>query len=189
VRTSGAERGEQQDEAERLGRRAAGTPLMEGFRDAFDCGDSLDTSAILADPGDGMSRMREEEADAFARIAPLPPADLLAAARRMATARRVRDEVFGNGQFLNPGWNILLELFVAGEEGRNVTIKSACVAACVPQSTALRHIAHLIDIRLATRAQHPSDARSAYLKLTDRGRSKMVAFLTLSEGGRGGSGA
>jgi DNA-binding MarR family transcriptional regulator len=177
---------------------------MDGFRDAFDWNGGLNsdwtgggdwtglaggTGALLADPRDRMGGMRDEDGDALGGIEPLPAADLLSAARRMATARRVRDQVFGFGLFLNPGWNILLELFVAGEEGRNVTIKSACVAACVPQSTALRHIAHLIDVRLAIRAQHPSDARSAYLKLTDRGRTRMVAFLTLSEGDRSGSGA
>jgi DNA-binding MarR family transcriptional regulator len=175
---------------------------MDGFRDAFGAaggpaddwtdgwlGMAGETGALLADPGDRTGSPQNEDADGLGRIEPLPAADLLTAARRMAAARRVRDEVFGQGQFLNPGWNILLELFVAGEEGRNVTIKSACVAACVPQSTALRHIAHLIDIRLAIRTQHPSDARSAYLKLSDRGRTRMVAFLTLSEGTRGDSGA
>lgn len=151
----------------------------------------LDQSAArIAEPGDRASRPAgETEPDPLSRVDPLPPAELLAAARRFAEARRVRDELFGAGEFLNPGWNILLELFIAGEEGRNVTIKSACVAAYVPQSTALRHIAYLIDLRLARRAQHPSDARSAYLKLTDSGRAKMVAFLSLSAGRRDAPGA
>ena len=113
-------------------------------------------------------------------VVPLPPAELLAEALRLSAARRARDRVFGRDLFPNPGWNILLELFVAAEQGRNVTIKSACVAAGVPQSTALRHIAHLVDVRLARRTQHPSDARSAYLRLTDRGRAKMVVFISLS---------
>lgn len=142
----------------------------------------LGSAASLADPGE--RAMRGAEEDVLVDFEPLPPSRLLAAARNYARARIVRDEVFGHGQFLDPSWNVLIELFIAGEEGRNVTIKSACVAACVPQSTALRHIAHLIDIRLATRAQHPSDARSAYLKLTDRGRAKMVAFLSLSAADR-----
>jgi DNA-binding MarR family transcriptional regulator len=133
------------------------------------------SGASLADPGE--RRVLNDDAPS---VDLLPPAQLLAEARRYAHARLARDEVFGLGQFLDPSWNVLIELFIAGEEGRNVTIKSACVAACVPQSTALRHIAHLIDVRLAARAQHPSDARSAYLKLTDRGRGKMVAFLSLS---------
>ena len=123
--------------------------------------------------------MRDTD-DAAVAVRPLTPAQLLAEALRLSAERRVRDRVFGRDLFPNPAWNILLELFVAAEEGRNVTIKSACVAAAVPQSTALRHIAHLIDVRLAARAQHPSDARSAYLKLTDRGRAKMVAFISLS---------
>ena len=150
---------------------------MDGVDDSFKGTGTAGTGG----PGGEPSRTSEDDADAAARVEPLPAADLLCAALRMAAARGIREDLFGNGLFLNPGWNMLLELFIAGEEGRNVTIKSACVAACVPQSTALRHIAHLIDVRLALRAQHPSDARSAYLKLTDRGRSRMVAFLTRSE--------
>lgn len=123
------------------------------------------------------------------RIEPLPAAALLAEARRLSRARRARDDVFGHDLFLNPAWNILLELFIAAEEGRNVTIKSACVASGVPQSTALRHIAHLVDIRLAVRHVHPSDARSAYLKLTERGRAKMAAFISLSGALPEGTGA
>ena len=134
----------------------------------------------LADPGPDLARSMRDSEDAFAQVDPLPPAQLLSVARRWAEARRVRDEVFGKSMFLNPGWSILLELFIAGEEGRNVTIKSACVAAGVPQSTALRHIAHLIDVRLAVRAQHPSDARSAYLKLSESGRARMVSFISQS---------
>lgn len=107
----------------------------------------------------------------------LVPAHLVVLARRIATARRVRDRVFGPGMFIDPPWNMLVELFVAGEEGRSVTIKSACVAGGVPQSTALRHIAHLVDIGLCVRSQHPSDARSVHLKLTAAGHAQMVEFL------------
>jgi hypothetical protein len=148
-----------------------------------------DTSDTLADPGPDLARALRDSEDVFAQVEPLPPAQLLSAARRWAAARRVRDEVFGSTLFLNPGWNILLELFIAGEEGRNVTIKSACVAAGVPQSTALRHIAHLIEVRLAVRAQHPSDARSAYLKLSDGGRVRMVSFISLSAADQAAPGA
>lgn len=135
---------------------------------------------VLADPGDGPGGAASDRDESFAAIEPLAAPELLGQARRMAAARAIRDRMFGRDLFPNPAWNILLELFIAGEEGRNVTIKSACVAAGVPQSTALRHIAHLIDVRLAARHQHPSDARSAYLKLSDRGRSRMVAFISLS---------
>lgn len=102
---------------------------------------------------------------------------LVAIARRIAHGRRVRDRVFGPSLCINPPWHILVELFVAAEEGRNVTIKSACVAAGVPQSTALRHIAHLIDKGLCVRSQHPSDARSAHLKLSRAAHARMIEFL------------
>jgi hypothetical protein len=108
---------------------------------------------------------------------PLVAPQLLALARRIADARPALDRAFGRGLCTNPPLNILLDLFIAGEDGRNVTIKSACVAAGAPQSTALRHIAHLIDLGLAVRSQHPSDARSAFLRLSERGRTRMLEFL------------
>lgn len=107
----------------------------------------------------------------------LVPAHLVALARRVSRTRRIRDRVFGPNLCVNPPWNILLELFVSAEEGRNITIKSACVAAGVPQSTALRHIAHLIEIGLCVRTQHPNDARSAHLKLTRAAHRQMIDFL------------
>jgi hypothetical protein len=133
-----------------------------------------------ADPPGPFARSFAGAEDEAPEVDPLPPGTLLALARKLAAGRRVRDRVFGRELFPNPAWNILVELFIAAEEGRNVTIKSACVAAGVPQSTALRHIAHLIEVRLTARAQHPSDARSAYLRLTERGRAKMVSYISLS---------
>jgi hypothetical protein len=138
------------------------------------------TSEALADPGEHLYRSLGGAGDRFDALPALPAGELLGRAKRLWSDRGVRDRVFGGDLCPNPTWNILLDLFIAGEEGRNVTIKSACSAAGVPQSTALRHIAHLIEVRLTARAQHPSDARSAYLRLTDRGRTRMVAFLTLS---------
>ena len=152
----------------------------DSLPDGFDWDRLRGTGEAVADPDGQLRRSLREGDDALARIDPLPPAALLAQARRLSAARLIRDRIFGRDLFPNPAWNILLELFVAAEEGRNVTIKGACVAAGVPQSTALRHIAHLIEVRLAGRAQHPSDARSAYLKLTDRGRARMVGFISLS---------
>lgn len=122
-------------------------------------------------------RPREPE-DERAPTALVTP-QLLALARRISHTRQVRDQVFGTSLCINPPWHILVELFVASEEGRSVTIKSACVAAGVPQSTALRHIAHLIELGLCVRTQHPSDARSAHLKLTRRAHGLMVDFLRL----------
>lgn len=160
----------------------------DSLPDGFDWDHLRTTSEAVADPGEQLRRSFGERGEAVPAVEPLAAADLLAEARRLSAARRFRDRVFGRELFPNPAWNILVELFISGEEGRNVTIKSACVAAGVPQSTALRHIAHLIEVRLTARAQHPSDARSAYLKLTERGHAKMVAFISLSAGSPGAPG-
>ncbi|HEX9933248.1 MAG TPA: hypothetical protein VGB08_10440 [Allosphingosinicella sp.] len=152
----------------------------DSLPDGFDWDQLRSAGEPVADPRQQLRRSLSAPVDDIPAVDPLPPGMLLAEAKRLAAARRVRDRIFGRELFPNPGWNILVELFIAAEEGRNVTIKSACVAAGVPQSTALRHIAHLNEVRLTARAQHPSDARSAYLKLTDRGRAKMVSYITLS---------
>lgn len=138
------------------------------------------TSEAIADPGEQLYRSMTLARGPLPVAPRLPAAELLAEARRSWNARLVRDRLFGRDLFPNPAWNILLDLYIAGEEGRNVTIKCACSAAGVPQSTALRHIAHLIEIRLAIRRQHPSDARSAYLKLSESGRTKIVEYLSLT---------
>jgi DNA-binding MarR family transcriptional regulator len=152
----------------------------DSLPDGFDWDHLRSAGDAAADPSEHLRRTMTEPQERQGAVEPLPPAALLLEARRLSSGRKARDRVFGRDLFQNPAWNILIELFIAAEEGRNVTIKSACVAAGVPQSTALRHIAHLIEVRLATRAQHPSDARSAYLRLTDRGRGKMVTFISLS---------
>jgi len=138
------------------------------------------TSQVIADTGEQLYRAMNLGRTALPVAPTLTSAEMLNAARRLWVARRVRDRIFGPDMFPDPAWNILLDLFIAGEEGRNVTIKSACVAGGVPQSTALRYIAHLIETRYAVRTQHPSDARSAYLKLTDRGRGRMAEYLSLT---------
>lgn len=130
-------------------------------------------------PDDGISLpVGAGEAEDQAAPTALVPRHLVALAREVSRARRIRDRVFGPSLCINPPWNILLELFVSSEDGRHITIKSACVAAGVPQSTALRHIAHLIEIGLCVRTQHPNDARSAHLKLTRAGHGQMLEFLS-----------
>jgi DNA-binding MarR family transcriptional regulator len=155
-------------------------PSRDGRSDDYGWDRLRSTSEALAEPGEQLYQSMKLGPGPLPVAPQLPTAELLVEARRLSNARRVRDRLFGRDLFPNPAWNILLDLFIAGEEGRNVTIKSACSAAGVPQSTALRHIAHLIEVRLAVRRQHPSDARSAYLKLSERGRAKMVELLSLT---------
>ncbi len=112
-------------------------------------------------------------------------ADLLAdAARRYLRARRRRDTMFPQDIFADPCWDMLLDLFVSQELGRDVSVSSACIAACVPQSTALRWLARLESMELVERVPDPEDGRRTLIRLSDPARHAVrdwvaATFLTL----------
>ena len=102
----------------------------------------------------------------------------LAAARQAQEERRRRAGLFGHGLFVEPGWDLLVELFVAGLEERPVSVSSACIGSGAPSSTVLRHITQLEQLGLVRKKPHPSDLRSKYISLTDLGISKMTEFFS-----------
>ena len=112
--------------------------------------------------------------------APGPAAipSVLAAAADACAARRKLYALFGRRLFSDPSWDILLELFVSTLEGRKVTVSTACMAACAPTTTALRHIAYLVQEGLVVRLPHPADARSTYLELTEQAVSRLTQFFS-----------
>jgi hypothetical protein len=105
---------------------------------------------------------------------------VLAAAAEACAARRKLYGLFGRRLFCDPSWDILLELFVSTLEGRKVTVSTACMAACAPTTTALRHIAYLVQENLVVRRPHPADARSTYLELTDQAITKLSQYFSES---------
>jgi hypothetical protein len=105
---------------------------------------------------------------------------VLAAAAEACAARRRLYALFGRRLFCDPSWDILLELFVSTLEGRKVTVSTACMAACAPTTTALRHIAYLVEEGLVVRRPHPADARSTYLELTGQAVSRLTQYFSES---------
>lgn len=103
---------------------------------------------------------------------------VLAAAAEACAARRRLYGLFGRRLFSDPSWDILLELFVSTLEGRKVTVSTACMAACAPTTTALRHIAYLVQEGLVIRRPHPADARSTYLELTGPAVAKLTQYFS-----------
>lgn len=83
--------------------------------------------------------------------------------------------------FSEGGWQILLELFICEQVGRPVTVKRACIASGCPPTTALRHIAILIEHSLIFRTNAHLDKRVKHLLLTEKGkramRSSLLEFL------------
>jgi hypothetical protein len=89
-----------------------------------------------------------------------------AKAKELLLFRRRRNEMFGQDLFGEPAWHIILELFIAKAEGRQVTIKSACIGSGVPMSTALRWVSRLTDQGVALRRKRDGRARHV-LELDD----------------------
>jgi len=86
-------------------------------------------------------------------------ADLLGLAQSIYRLRRLRDEVFGDLTFADPRWDMLLDLFIAREKDRKITVSSACIGAAVPATTALRHLSALVRDGLVERVAKAASVR------------------------------
>jgi DNA-binding MarR family transcriptional regulator len=104
-------------------------------------------------------------------------------AQRIVKKRAEREELFGLGLFTDPAWDVLLDLFIAREAGRKISISSVCVAARVPASTALRWIRELERRKLVVRITDAADRRRSYLVLTDESQMKISHLLKNIEAG------
>jgi DNA-binding MarR family transcriptional regulator len=92
-------------------------------------------------------------------------------------ARRQRDRAFADAIFSDPAWDILLDLYLSHCNHRRVSVTSACIAANVPATTALRWVAVLERKGLIVRATDPRDSRRKLLSLTDDAKVRIEAAL------------
>jgi DNA-binding MarR family transcriptional regulator len=112
--------------------------------------------------------------DPFARSSPAPkPVDI----RAIIKQRRMRDRFFDPSLFADPGWDILLDLYAAQDEGQHVSVSSLCIAAAVPPTTALRWITNMTEAGLLVRVQDPGDQRRVFIELSPDARSAMEAYF------------
>lgn len=91
--------------------------------------------------------------------------------------RRRRVKLFGADLFGEPAWDILLDLYIATETGKQISVTSACIGAAVPLTTALRWLTMLEARRLIVRENDDRDARRSYVRLSDLGRELMDRYL------------
>lgn len=96
-------------------------------------------------------------------------ASLAPLAHALYQMRRVRDLRFPKGLFCEPAWDILLDLFAAHGESRQISVSSACIGASVPVSTALRWLAKLEERGLVARCPAQGDGRMFWIHLTEEG--------------------
>jgi hypothetical protein len=97
---------------------------------------------------------------------------------RTIKARRLRDNFFPSDLFADPAWDILLDLTLAKTESRKISISSACIAASVPTTTALRWVKNLLDAGILVRLPDPNDKRRHYIEISDDSFNRMIAYIS-----------
>jgi hypothetical protein len=144
----------------------------------------LEATLCDAENGSGETSDRSKmPALAPMRHAPVQRADLGDMALKAYRDRRRRAEVFGDETlFGEPAWDILLDLFVAGEKGKRVAVTSACIGSGVPSTTALRWL-NVLELRgLVEREDDNADARRSFVRLTSKARGLMVDYFGAGRG-------
>jgi hypothetical protein len=106
--------------------------------------------------------------------APLPDPRLL---RKIIRQRQRRAHFFDDDLFVDPAWNILLDLTIARAEHKRVSVSSACIASGAPMSTALRWIAELVKRGLLERTEDDIDRRRAFISLSDGAADAMARYF------------
>jgi DNA-binding MarR family transcriptional regulator len=97
--------------------------------------------------------------------------------KEIVRSRRQRDKLFGTELFGEPAWDILLELFVAEQSRRKLSVTSACLASAVPPTTAIRWVEKLENEGWVRRENDPRDRRRSWVVLTSKGSNAMRSYL------------
>ena len=131
---------------------------------------------ILADK-DGISKS-DSVFDLFeSKGSNIDPDYLTRFAQALYKTRRVRARHFDENIFGEPAWDMLLDLYVHNNSGNRTSVKSLCLASHVPETTALRWIALLVDAALVIRENDESDRRRVFLSLTSSGEAAIRRYL------------
>lgn len=135
------------------------------LKDAVGCADTVDNSGHLR-------TVRRASGDTTH----------IALARKAYALRRKRAAIFGNPDlFGEPAWDILLDLFIAGGEGKSVSVSSACIGSAAPATTGLRWLGVLAEEGLIVRENDPEDNRRVLVRLTPAGHAAMERFFESAE--------
>ena len=108
---------------------------------------------------------------------PFTREELFSKARGLLQMRRLRTHHFKRGMFAEPAWDILLLLYVADASDARQTIGQIAESVETPLTTVLRWVGYLEKEQLVKRQNHPTDRRIVFIRLTDKGRTTMGAFL------------
>lgn len=138
--------------------------------------DRLSTAATITERLREINRLVTDYIHAPARVSD-GSHDLLKTAENIILARAKRRKYLRSSLFIEPDWDMLLDLYVAGLRDRTIAVTSLCIAANAPPTTALRHISVMVQHGEIIRVPDPEDRRRAYLKLSDETRVRITAWI------------
>jgi DNA-binding MarR family transcriptional regulator len=98
-------------------------------------------------------------------------------ARSLLWERRERESVLHSEMLGDPGWDMMLDLFAAGEDAKSVSVSSLCYGSGVPSTTALRWLAILVEQGKVIRQADPRDGRRVNVILAGEARNLIVEYL------------
>jgi len=93
-------------------------------------------------------------------------ANHVGAVRHYLRHRRLRADLLPKALQADPVWDILLDLYAAHLDDKDVSVSSACMAAAVPPTTALRWLKLMARHRLIERVADLRDGRRVFVRLT-----------------------
>lgn len=101
------------------------------------------------------------------------------AAAGVREARQARAKMFSSHLLGEPGWDMLIDLFIAEREGRDSVVKSVCLASGVPYTTAWRWLRVLEREKLVRFSNDSKDLRRVVVRITESGYGKMFDYFQL----------
>lgn len=102
---------------------------------------------------------------------------LISRARIVFNGRRLRERHFDRQLFGEPAWDILLLLYIAEQSSARLTSTRLAELIETPLTTVGRWLNHLEMDRLIERQPHPTDRRTVFIKLLEKGRAALDSYL------------
>lgn len=102
---------------------------------------------------------------------------LVEGARRLLQARIRTANLFPKGILRDAAWDMMLELFISGEEGGIMYVKQLMIASGESTAGSMRRIERLAEANFITRHSDPLDQRRVIVRLTEQGRTALISML------------
>lgn len=123
------------------------------------------------------ARAVEALSDAARRSGSVAEMQLVDGARQLLRARTKMARIAPKGLLRDSAWDMMLELFISGQEGGILFVKQLLHSSGESTTAALRRIDRLEEAGFIERFPDPLDRRRVIVRLQDRGRAAMFAML------------